>query len=83
MFPGVRVLQNLQLLRVLVFTACLVTKVVPSEAQVVKPDGDPGRDRLSQFDIPAQPLREALLAYAKTTGYGVLVDDDVTAGRGP
>lgn len=33
------------------------------------------------FDIPAQPLDEALFAYTRATGLGVLIEDGLASGR--
>lgn len=40
-----------------------------------------GQDRTVTFDIPAQPLAQALDAYGRTTGMAALVDQSLTAGR--
>jgi hypothetical protein len=79
--PGVRISLHLPLLRTLFFAACFATTACAAEAPVLRQEGNPGQGKPLQFDIPAQALREALFAYARATGFGVLIDDAVTSER--
>jgi hypothetical protein len=63
-------------LRVLLFAACLGISHSPATGQE---RGSTGKSYL--FDIPIQPLRDALFSYTEVTGLSVLVDDEVTSGR--
>jgi hypothetical protein len=78
---GVRVSLKPLLLRVVLFAASFASIVWACQAQIVRRESGPELGRQIQFNIPAQPLREALFAYTKATGLGVLIDDDMTSGR--
>ena len=78
---GVQVSLSPRLLRVVLFAASLGSIIWACQAQVVRRDSGPELGKQLQFDIPAQALREALFAYTKATGLGVLIDDDMTSGR--
>jgi hypothetical protein len=56
-----------------------VADVLAASAQSQAPDGGGSADRLA-FAIPAQPLEDALFAYAKATGVEVFVDHALIAG---
>ena len=78
---GVGVALSPLLLRVLLFVASFVCMAWADEAPVARREGGPELGKQVQFDIPAQPLRDALFAYTKATGFGILLDDDMTSGR--
>jgi hypothetical protein len=44
-------------------------------------DNGSGSSKAVTFDIPAQPLAQALDVYARTTGMAALVDQELVAGR--
>ncbi|MBH1984684.1 MAG: STN domain-containing protein, partial [Burkholderiales bacterium] len=42
---------------------------------------DAGTQAIVRFDLPAQPLDAALVAFGEVTGYSVLVSSQLAAGR--
>jgi hypothetical protein len=68
---------NLFLSGALFFATCL--GICNTSAAAQQADAEP--PKLIVFDIPAQPLRDALFAYTDVTGLSVLVDDGITSGR--
>jgi hypothetical protein len=79
---GGRISFTPQALRVLLLVTFLVISAfgVGSAAAPGQDRGEVQAARLL-FNIPAQPLHEALFAYSDMTGLSVLVDDAVTSGR--
>jgi hypothetical protein len=77
----VRVSLSPLLPKALLFAACLGSIVWAGEAPFVRREGDPQPGKQLQFDIPGSALREALFAYTKATGFGILIDDDIASGR--
>ncbi len=71
-----------RLLRALFLIACFgfFSLAVSREADAGRDSGTDQQKSLL-FDIPAQPLHEALFAYTDATGLSVLVDDSVATGR--
>ena len=66
----------------LALSACLLMTLMTFVRPAASADGtDAGRQAIVRFDLPAQPLDAALVAFGEMTGYSVLVSSQLAAGR--
>lgn len=66
----------------LALSACLLMTLMTFVRPAAGADGnDAGVQASVRFDLPAQPLDAALVAFGEVTGYSVLVSSDLAAGR--
>ena len=66
----------------LALSACLLMTLMTFVRPAASADGtDAGRQATVRFDLPAQPLDAALVAFGEVTGYSVLVSSQLAAGR--
>ncbi|WP_215407129.1 secretin and TonB N-terminal domain-containing protein [Janthinobacterium sp. JC611] len=66
----------------LALSACLLMTLMTFVRPAAGADGaDPGAHATLRFDLPAQPLDAALVAFGEVTGYSVLVSSQLAAGR--
>ena len=66
----------------LALSACLLMTLMTFVRPAASADGtDAGRQAIVRFDLPAQPLDAALVAFGEVTGYSVLVSSQLAAGR--
>ena len=66
----------------LALSACLLMTLMTFVRPAASADGtDAGRQAIVRFDLPAQPLDAALVAFGEVTGYSVLVSRQLAAGR--
>ncbi|MDN2713087.1 secretin and TonB N terminus short domain protein [Janthinobacterium sp. SUN118] len=66
----------------LALSACLLMTLMTFVRPAAGADGsDAGAQASVRFDLPAQPLDAALVAFGEITGYSVLVSSDLAAGR--
>jgi hypothetical protein len=64
-----------------VLAVCLLLAQLPAAAQGLSASDAQALMAETAFDIPAQPLDSALVAFARVSGVDVLNDNEVTAGR--
>lgn len=70
------------MLRELFFTVCLgVCLTMHLATSFAGEENTAGPSKAIAFDIPAQPLAQALDAYARATGMATVVDQELIAGR--
>ena len=66
----------------LALSACLLMTLMAFVRPAASADaGDAGAQAAVRFDLPAQPLDAALVAFGELTGYSVLVSSELAAGR--
>lgn len=66
----------------LVLSACLLMTLMTFVRPAASASGnDAGTQAIVRFDLPAQPLDAALVAFGEVTGYSVLVSSQLAAGR--
>lgn len=66
----------------LALSACLLMTLMTFVRPAASADaGDAGAPATVRFDLPAQPLDAALVAFGEMTGYSVLVSSQLAAGR--
>ena len=63
----------------LALSACLLMTFIRPAAGAA--GNDAGTQATVRFDLPAQPLDAALVAFGEVTGYSVLVSSELAAGR--
>ena len=66
----------------LALSACLLMTLMTFVRPAASASGnDAGTQAIVRFDLPAQPLDAALVAFGEVTGYSVLVSSQLAAGR--